>query len=129
MTRGQFALNLDVAPTLVAAAGLAVPGVMQGRDLSPLYLSARAPDWRDEFFYEHPTVTSKHRIPSSRGVVGRDWKYIEWSEFGFQQLFDLRNDPGEARNLAEEPSFAGPLLRVRQQFEAWRERARHPSSM
>ena len=129
MTRGQFALNLDVAPTLVAAAGIAVPGVMQGRDLSPLYLSARAPDWRDEFFYEHPTVTSKNRIPSSRAVVGKDWKYVEWPEFGFQQLFDLRNDPGEIRNLAEEPSFAGRLLRMRQQLEAWRERARHPSSM
>ncbi|MFO7691778.1 MAG: sulfatase [Vicinamibacterales bacterium] len=128
VTRGQFALNLDVAPTLVAAAGLAVPGVMQGRDLSPLYLSARAPDWRDEFFYEHPTVTSRNRIPSSRGVVGGDWKYVEWPEFGFRQLFDLRNDPGEARNLAEEPSFAGRLMRMRQQLEAWRERARHPSS-
>jgi arylsulfatase A-like enzyme len=123
VTRGQFALNLDVAPTLVAAAGLAVPGVMQGRDLSPLYLGARAPDWRDEFFYEHPTVTSRNRIPSSQAVVGRDWKYIEWPEFRFRQLFDLRNDPGEIRNLAEEPSYAGRLERMRQQLEAWRERA------
>jgi arylsulfatase len=68
-TRGEFALNLDVSPTLVAAAGIAVPGVMQGRHLSPLYLGAQAPDWRDAFFYEHPTVTSKSRIPASQGVV------------------------------------------------------------
>jgi arylsulfatase A-like enzyme len=124
MTPGQFALNLDVAPTLVAAAGLVVPGVMQGRDLSPLYLSAQAPDWRDDFFYEHPTVTSRSRIPSSQGVVRRDWKYIEWPEFGFQQLFDLQSDPGELRNLAGQPSYAGQELRMRQQLEAWRRRAR-----
>ena len=124
MTLDQFALNLDVAPTLVAAAGLAVPGVMQGRDLGPLYLSARAPDWRDEFFYEHPTVTSRNRIPSSQSVVRRDWKYIEWPEFDFQQLFDLRSDPGELRNLAAQPSYAGQELRMRQQLEAWRLRAR-----
>ena len=124
LTRGQFALNLDVAPTLVAAAGLAVPAVMQGRDLSPLYLSARAPDWRDEFFYEHPTITSRNRIPSSQGVIRRDWKYIEWPEFDFQQLFDLRNDPGEIRNLAGQPAHVGQEQRMRQQLEEWRQRAR-----
>jgi arylsulfatase A-like enzyme len=124
MTRGEFALNLDVAPTLVAAAGLAVPGVMQGLDLSPLYLNARAPDWRDEFFYEHPTVTSRNRIPSSQGVVRKDWKYIEWPEFGFRQLFDLQNDPGEIRNLAGESAHASRQLRMREQLEEWRRRAR-----
>ena len=124
MTPGQFVLNLDVAPTLVAAAGLAVPGVMQGRDLSPLYLNARAPDWRDEFFYEHPTVTSRDRIPSSQGVIRRDWKYIEWPEFGFQQLFDLQHDPGEIRNLAGQPAHASRQLTMRQQLDAWRRRAR-----
>ena len=123
-TRGQLALKLDVAPTLVAAAGLAVPAVMQGRDLSPLYLSARAPDWRDEFFYEHPTVTSKNRIPASQGVVRRDWKYIEWPEFGFRQVFDLRNDPGEISNLAGQPAHAGQEQRMRQRLEEWRRLAR-----
>jgi arylsulfatase len=124
MTRGQLALNLDVAPTLVAAAGIAVPGVMQGRDLSPLYLGARAPDWRDEFFYEHPTVTSRNRIPASQGVVRLDWKYIEWPEFGFRQLFDLRHDPGEFRNLAGQPAHAGQERRLRQRLDQWRRRAR-----
>jgi arylsulfatase A-like enzyme len=124
MTRGEFALNLDVAPTLVAAAGLAVPGVMQGLDLSPLYLNARAPDWRDEFFYEHPTVTSRNRIPSSQGVVRKDWKYIEWPEFDFRQLFDLQNDPGEIRNLAGESAHASRQLRMREQLDGWRRRAR-----
>jgi arylsulfatase A-like enzyme len=124
MTPGQLALNLDVAPTLVAAAGIAVPGVMQGLDLSPLYLNARAPDWRDEFFYEHPTVTSKNRIPSSQGVVRRDWKYIEWPEFGFQQLFDRQHDPEEIRNLAGQPAHASRQLKMRQQLDEWRRRAR-----
>jgi arylsulfatase A-like enzyme len=124
VTRGEFALNLDVAPTLVAAAGLAVPAVMQGRDLSPLYLSPRAPDWRDEFFYEHPTVTSRNRIPTSEAVVRRDWKYVEWPEFAFRQLFDLHNDPGELRNLAGQPAHASRELELRQRLEAWRRRAR-----
>ena len=67
---------------------------MQGRDLSALYLSAGAPAWRDEFFYEHPTVTSKNRIPTSHGVIRRDWKYIEWPEFDARQLFESWERPG-----------------------------------
>ena len=124
VTRDQLALNLDVAPTLIAAAGLPIPAVMQGRDLSPLYLETRPPAWRDEFFYEHPTVLDKNRIPSSRSVMRKDWKYVEWPEFDYQQLFDLKNDPGELRNLAGDPAHATRQRSMRQQLEAWRERAR-----
>lgn len=124
VTRDQFALNLDVAPTLIAAAGLSIPGVMQGRDLSPIYLETRSPAWRDEFFYEHPTITNKDRIPSSRAVIGKAWKYVEWPEFDYQQLFDLTSDAGELRNLAGNPAFASQQQKMRQQLDAWRQRAR-----
>lgn len=124
LTRDQFALNLDVAPTLIAAAGLPVPEVMQGQDLSPLYLETRPPAWRDEFFYEHPTVTSKNRIPSSTAVIGKEWKYVEWPEFDHRQLFDLKNDPGELRNLAADPAHATQQKKMRQRLDAWRRRVR-----
>ena len=63
-------------------------------------------------------------VSSSLGVVRRDWKYIEWPEFGFRQLFDLHRDPGEIHNLAGQPSHAGRQLRMRQGLEEWRRRAR-----
>lgn len=124
LKRDQLALNLDVAPTVIAAAGLAIPPVMQGQDLSPLYLQTRVPTWRDEFFYEHPTVLGKDRIPSSRAVMRKDWKYVEWPEFGYQQLFDLRKDPGEIRNLAGSPIHAAREKAMRQQLETLRLRVR-----
>jgi len=123
-TRGELALNLDVAPTIVAAAGLPIPKGMQGEDVSPLYLQARPPAWRDEFFYEHPTITNKDRIPSSQGVVRRDWKYIEWPEFDYRQLFDMKADPDEVQNLAGHPAHASQQARLRQRLDAWRQRAR-----
>ena len=123
-TRDQLVLNLDVAPTLVAAAGLTIPTMMQGRDLSPLYQGTRPPAWRDEFFYEHPTVLGKSRIPSSRSVMRKEWKYVEWPEFDYRQLFDLKKDPGELRNLAGDPAHAAQQKKMRQQLETWRERVR-----
>ncbi|MEO7133180.1 MAG: sulfatase/phosphatase domain-containing protein, partial [Vicinamibacterales bacterium] len=123
-TRGELALNLDIAPTIVAAAGLPIPKGMQGEDVSPLYLQARPPAWRDEFFYEHPTITNRDRIPSSQGVIRRDWKYIEWPEFDYRQLFDMTADPDEVQNLAGHPAHASQQARLRQRLDAWRQRAR-----
>ena len=124
MTLGQFALNIDVAPTIIAAAGRPVLERMQGEDLSPLYLRSRMPAWRHQFFYEHPTVLGKDRIPSSQAVIDKAWKYIEWPEFDYQQLFDLEHDPGEIRNLAGHPAHAKRQGKLRQQLETWRQRAR-----
>ena len=122
--KDQMALNIDVAPTVLSAAGMAVPEVMQGRDLAPLYLSRTPPAWRDEFFYEHPTITSRDRIPSSQGVIRQDWKYVTWPEFQYEQLFDLRKDPQEFRNLAVEDRPPDVLASLRKKLEGWRTRVR-----
>jgi arylsulfatase A-like enzyme len=124
LTSDRLALNIDIAPTIVAAAGMPVPAVMQGRDLSPLYLADRAPAWRDEFFYEHPTITSRDRIPSSQGVVRRDWKYVYWPEFEHEQLFDLKNDGQELINLAGQPAYTERRAAMRQKLDEWRSQVR-----
>jgi arylsulfatase A-like enzyme len=123
-TRDALVLNIDVAPSIVAAAGLAVPAVMQGQDVGPLYLSADTTAWRDEFFYEHPTITSRDRIPASQGVIRRDWKYVYWPEFDHEQLFNLRDDADEVRNIAADPAFADQRTLMRGKLEAWRAKAR-----
>ena len=124
VTREAMALNIDIASTVLAAAGVPVPARMQGRDLAPLYLGADPPAWRDEFFYEHPTVTSRDRIPASQAVVRRDLKYVLYPEWEYEQLFDLRSDPTELRNLADDPGSATLLGTMRAKLAEWRERAR-----
>jgi len=119
-TRDQMALNIDIAPTIVAAARVAVPDTMQGRDLAPVYLNRAVEGWRDEFFYEHPTITSRDRIPSSQGVIRRDLKYVYWPEWEHEQLFDLRQDPTELHNRAADPAHADAVSRMRQKLESWR---------
>ena len=112
-TNNDFTLRVDLAPTILSAAGLATLEAMQGRDIAPLYLADEKPEWRKEFFYEHPTITSTTRIPSSEALVRKDWKYFLWPDFKTEQLFDLRADPREhmARlrviHLARRPQEAG----------------------
>jgi arylsulfatase A-like enzyme len=124
MVTDAMALNIDVAPTVVAAARAATPAVMQGQDLAAVYLRDQTAGWRDEFFYEHPTITSRDRIPSSQAVVRRDWKYVSWPEFEFEQLFNLREDPGEIVDLARDPEHEARREEYRRRLDAWKQRAR-----
>ena len=112
----EITLNVDLAPTILGAAGLAAPDSMQGQDISPLYLSPTETDWRNEFFYEHPTLRSTDFIPASEALVQKDWKYFYWPDFEHEQLFDLRNDPIEENDLASDPVYSQKLADMRKRF-------------
>jgi arylsulfatase A-like enzyme len=115
-TRDDFTLNVDLGPTILTALGIPVPAVMQGRDIAPLYLAEDKPAWRNEFFYEHPTLNNPDFIPASEALVRKDWKYFYWPEHKVEQLFDLTNDPREENDLAADPSHAERLAEMRKRF-------------
>jgi arylsulfatase len=123
-TNDAFALNVDLAPTFLAAAGVTAPKTMQGQNLAPLYLARKPPAWRTEFFMEHGTVTSKFRIPSSEALVRRDVKYIQWPEWDYEELFDLKTDPLEQYNLIADPAYAARLAVLRSRFAELKARAK-----
>lgn len=115
-TDARMALNVDLAPTLLAAAGVAVPERMQGRDLAPLLRGQRMDDWREDFFYEHAIIKAVDFIPSSQALVGNHWKYLFWPDHQVEELFDLVADPREERDLIKDPAQAAALTTLRQRF-------------
>ena len=123
-TNDDFTLNVDLAPTILAAAGIKAPATMQGRDFAPLYLAAPKPAWRTEFFYEHATIRNTNFIPSSEALVRKDWKYFYWPDFKREQLFDLRADPREENDLAMVPAQAARLADLRRRFQELKTSAR-----
>ena len=95
----SFTLNVDLASTILGAAGLDNPKEMQGRDIGDLYLNrpkSKEP-WRSEYYYEFPDING--RIPPSIALVRKKWKYIYWPKHNYEQLFDLEEDPFEFQNL------------------------------
>lgn len=114
-TNDDFVLNVDLAPTILSAAGRKVPSTMQGRDFSPLYLAPEKPSWREDFFHEHAVIRDKDFIPASEALVTRDWKYLLWPDSGYEELFDLKRDPGEQANLAA--TETGRLRAMRERFK------------
>ena len=105
----HLVLNVDLAPTMLDLAGLSVPESMHGRSLVPL-LKGDKPDWRTSFLYEAPTP-SLGSWPLA-AIRSERWKYIQTfdikdrKKLAFEELYDLKADPNEMRNLADDSKHA-----------------------
>lgn len=110
----HMTLNIDVAPTILALAGVPVPPWMQGRSFVPL-LEGQSATWRDAFLYEfYEFPDADHCVRKNRGVRTARWKLIHfWEEPQEWELYDLTNDPDETRNLISERGDVVPDLKNR----------------
>jgi len=123
-TNDEFVLNVDLAPTILAACKIKAPVTMQGRDFAPLYLEDNIKDWRQEFFYEHAIIKNKEFIPASEALVRKEIKYIFWPDFNTEELYDLKNDPLEEKNVVKSESYQELLNQLRVQFKKLKSEAR-----
>jgi arylsulfatase A-like enzyme len=117
--RREMTLNIDVAPTLLSIAGLPPSPFMQGRNLSPL-VRGESPAWRSDFYYSH--LFNYPTIPKSEGVRNERLKYIRYieSEPLYEELYDLRDDPQEERNLARAGGYESQLNAMRERWKSIR---------
>jgi arylsulfatase A-like enzyme len=114
LTREQFALNIDIAPTILQLAGLPVPSQMQGRSLLPI-LKGKTPSWRTEFFYEH--LFQHKTIAKSEALRTQRYKYARYIDYDYEELYDLKTDPHETNNLARNPEYADTLTSLRKRCD------------
>lgn len=110
--RDELALNLDFAATILDACGLAPKWKQYGRSLLPLLASEPGTlPWRTAFLYQNYEDPAYPKVTFDvRAVRTATHKYVEHpGRPEWTQLFDLRADPLEMRNLAADPA-AAPLL-------------------
>lgn len=94
--------DVDLTATLLDLGGVPRPAGMRGKSLLPLIAgdSNAAPPHVYSECHTEGTCTGSFMI--RRG----DWKYLYFSFYGDNQLFNLRDDPGEMNNLAGKPDTA-----------------------
>ena len=126
-TNEEFTLSVDLAPTILAAAGLPAPELMQGRDISEIY-RMKADDWRTEFLYEIPFLLHPGAWPSARGLIRKDYKYIEYIEYNSSQFFDMKADPTEDNDLINDPKYQAMITEMKERLEKLQDAARMPES-
>ena len=112
----------DLYPTILRAAGLTdkTPDEMDGLDLSSLFASPSSNLDRDSLFFHYP-----HYYPTTAPVSAirnGDWKLLEYFEDRRMELYNLREDIGEATNLVT--SRRGVAQRLSAELRAWRRSVR-----
>lgn len=119
-----LALNVDFAPTFLEAAGVAVPAAMQGRSLLPVLRGETPADWRTAIYYRYYHDPGHHETRAHYGVRSATHKLIHYWKKQQWELFDLRADPQELRNLYGQPGqeavtaeLLATLARLREQLQ------------
>lgn len=107
--------NIDIAPTLLEAAGAAVPADaprMDGRSCWPLLRGRQVP-WRDHLLYEYYWEWNFPATPTTFAIRTDRRKFIYyhgiWDRNGF---YDLETDPRERHNLIAVPAYQEEIARL-----------------
>lgn len=115
----KFALNIDLAPTVLELAGASLPGTMQGHSLVPL-LKGQRPVWRNSFLVEYYSDKVFPRVLQMgyKAVRNEHWKYIHYLELeGMDELYDLKTDPYELKNLIRLPAAARTVDEMKREMD------------
>lgn len=146
--REELISNVDVLPTLLQACGIAVPGRVQGRSFLPL-LEGGEYAANERIFAEK---TFHDCYDPMRCVRTERYKYIRYFEKSSlyrptgdsmqgayreigaaafrgrpaEELFDLREDPSERTNLAEDREYVDVRGRLRAELADWMRRTADP---
>jgi len=109
-------VNTDWLPTLLALAGLPVPEGLDGVNVADELKGTAGPVAR-KFFWHFPHYNNQGGRPSG-AVRDGDWKFIVYYDTGVVELYHLRDDVSESKNLApDQRERAAELNRLHQ---VWR---------
>lgn len=117
----QMVSLVDLPPTLLNAAGIAVPKVMQGRSILPL-LKGETKDWPEEAFVQISETQVARAIRTSKwtyGVTAPDkhpWNDAGSDRYVETYLYDLESDPYQLNNLAGSKSHREIARQLKRQL-------------
>jgi len=112
----QMVQNIDIAPTLLDAAGASLPASaprMDGRSFWPL-VQGRDISWREDILYEYYWEWNFPATPTIFAIRNSRWKYIyHHGVWDIDALYDLETDPLERHNLIRLPFLQPQIASLR----------------
>jgi arylsulfatase A-like enzyme len=99
--------NIDIPETLLEMAGVKVPSDMQGRSMVPVLKGTTPLNWRKEHYYHYYEYPGSHMVKRHYGMSTERYKLIHYYyDIDEWELYDLKADPRELRNVYDDPAYA-----------------------
>ncbi|MCP5109330.1 MAG: sulfatase-like hydrolase/transferase [bacterium] len=117
-TPSPMVSSYDFFPTILDHLGVDAPADPKraGRSYAP-FLRGEQPAWRSRLFFEYSYT---------RAIRTENLKYVQRTREWPSELYDLEADPGETRNLIDNPAYTEQLARLRAELTGYFESAGSP---
>ena len=113
----ELTQNIDLAPTFLELAGVAIPEDIQGESLVPLLKGAKELPGRDKIYYHFYEYPAEHSVMRHYGVRDERYKLIHfYLDRDFWELYDLQEDPHEMKNVYDDPAYSKIVDRMRREL-------------
>jgi arylsulfatase A-like enzyme len=100
-----------------------VPEDMQGRSLRPLLQGQTPGDWRKSMYYHYYEFPAVHSVKRHYGIRTERYKLIHfYNDIDEWELYDLKADPDEMRNVYNDPAYAGTVKELTAELKQLREK-------
>jgi arylsulfatase A-like enzyme len=96
-------LNVDVTPTILSLAGVSTPKEYQGESLIPFF-DGTPNTWRTGVYLEHRNDNNP-KLLKTEGYRDDEYKFIRYDDHDYVELYHLKTDVNETRNLALDKSY------------------------
>lgn len=110
----EMVLTVDIAPSVLELCGAEPLEDIHGKSFKKL-AQGKDEDWRKSFLYHYNYEVQFPYTPNVRGVRTDEWKYIHYPhgdgspDKHLAELYNLKNDPEETKNLIKDPQHAGKV--------------------
>jgi arylsulfatase A-like enzyme len=109
--------NLDLPLTFLEVAGARFSNAVHGKSFLPICVNKNE-EWREDLMCE----TNGHfTINIGRMIVTDQYKYIS-NDKDMDELYDLKNDPFELKNLVYDQKYKEVLIDMNNRLEKWRQK-------
>jgi arylsulfatase A-like enzyme len=114
--------TIDYAPTILDAAALKIPDFMQGISLLPLVTGKEKSIPRHNLYYHFYEDKADHTVQKHLGVRGERYKLIYFYTINEWELYDLKTDPQEQKNLIRSLAHKKILVQMKETLMQMREK-------